>query len=213
MQDREAFFKQLNKLTKYKNNSSMPTKVKRNDTLIEEDEYSNIIMTHVLKGVSKDDTLHHTKPDPPLPRIEYSDFELSLIPRKFSYKKAMGPDLIPDAIFAGKNINDKRDMIIKNFLTNSINTYHCRSRLILLNKSKDPIPEIGDLRPRIIMGTMQKLLEISIVHHLKEKMANTSPFQFGFKSGTGTGTGEAIIRLNMKIRQLRRSIGNTVYRF
>ena len=50
---------------------------------------------------------------------------------------------------------------------------------------------------------MQKLLEISIVHHLKNKMKDTSPFQFGFKPGTGTG--EAILRLNTKIKTLASS--------
>ena len=50
---------------------------------------------------------------------------------------------------------------------------------------------------------MQKLLETSIVHHLKDKMKQTSSFQFGFKPGTGTG--EAILRLNMRIRQLRQN--------
>ena len=94
-------------------------------------------------------------------------------------------------------------------LTGPIVSTHCRSRLILLNKAKDPIPNVGDLRPITIIGTMQKLLETSIVHHLKKAMEKTSPFQFGFKPGTGTGeamlrtgTGEAILRLNIKMKEL-----------
>ena len=82
----------------------------------------------------------------------------------------MGPDLIPDAIFSGRDINIKREFLIKDFLTTSIESVHCRSRIMLLNKSKDPIPDIGDLMPISIIGTMQKILETSIVHHLKEKM-------------------------------------------
>ena len=54
------------------------------------------------------------------------------------------------------------------------------------------------------MGTMQKLLEISLVHHLKKAMADTSPFQFGFKSGTGTG--EAMMRLNNKMKELAQNL-------
>ena len=50
------------------------------------------------------------------------------------------------------------------------------------------------------MGTMQKLVEVSIVQYLKDAMKKTSPFQFGFKQGTGTG--EAILRLNIKIRDI-----------
>ena len=60
----------------------MPTKVKRNNELIEDDEFANVIMTHVTK--EKNITL--SRPDP-----QYSDFELAQIPKKFSYKKAMGP--------------------------------------------------------------------------------------------------------------------------
>ena len=66
---------------------------------------------------------------------------------------------------------------------------------MLLNKGKELIPDITDLRPITIMGTMQKLIETSIVHHLKEAMSRMSPFQFGFKPGTGTG--DAILRLNL----------------
>ena len=64
------------------------------------------------------------------------------------------------------------------------------------------------------MGTMQKLLEISLVHHLKKAMADTSPFQFGFKSGTGTG--EAMMRLNNKMKELAQNLdpsGGPFYRF
>ena len=50
------------------------------------------------------------------------------------------------------------------------------------------------------MGTMQKLIETSIVHYLKKAMEETSSFQFGFKPGTGTG--EAMMRLNIKINEL-----------
>ena len=86
------------------------------------------------------------------------------------------------------------------FLTKPIRGSHCRSRLMLLNKGKELIPDITDLRPITIMGTMQKLIETSIVHHLKEAMSRTSPFQFGFKPETGTE--DAILRLNLKIRQM-----------
>ena len=35
-------------------------------------------------------------------------------------------------------------------------------------------------------------------------MADTSPFQFGFKSGTGTG--EAMMRLNNKMKELAQNL-------
>ena len=132
----------------------------------------------------------------------YNEEELTLIHMLMSRKKAMGPDLIPDAIFSGNKADEKRDNIIRDFLVNPVNKSHCRSRLVLLNKSKDPIPDIGDLRPISIMGTMQKLVEIKIVHYLKDAMKKTSPFQFGFKQGTGAG--EAILRLKIKIKELNR---------
>ena len=100
--------------------------------------------------------------------------------------------------FSRKNKNVKR--VVKDFLTHSINVGHCRSRLLLFNKAKDQISDIEDLKTINIMGTMQKLIETSILHHLKNAMTKTFPFQFGFKPDTGTG--EAILRLNIKIRQL-----------
>ena len=89
-----------------------------------------------------------------------------------SYKKAMGPDLIPDRIFSRMNKNIKRDQLINEFLTKPIRGSHCRSRLMLLNKGKELIPDITDLRPITIMGTMQKLIETSIVH---------TPFKGGYE--------------------------------
>ena len=125
----------------------IPNKVKKNGTIIEDEDFSSVIMAHVLKGVSKDEITDQIRPCPPLPRIGYTDFDLAHIPLKMSKKKAMGPDLIPDPISAGRDSNMKREFITKDFLTHSIDTAHCRSRLMLLNKSKDPIPDIGDLRP------------------------------------------------------------------
>ena len=183
-------------LTKYKESSMLPNKIKTKDGIVEDSCFANVIAANVLKGAAEttsdlNDLIY-------LPR----DVDLTNIPKNMSKKKAMGPDLIPDAIFSGEGIDNKRDIIIKDFLKGPILSSHCRSRLILLNKAKDPVPDVGDLRPITIMGTMQKLLEISIVHHLKLAMTKTSPFQFGFKNGTGTG--EAMMRLNMRIKNCQR---------
>ena len=56
-----------------------------------------------------------------------------------------------------------------------------------INKSKAPIPDLGDLRPIVIMNTTQKILELSITDNLKYRMEDTSPNQYGFKPKSGTG--------------------------
>ena len=99
----------------------------------------------------------------------------------------MRPDLIPDAAFYGKRPDIKRDRIIEDFLSNPIKSDIYEARIIILNKSKDPTPEVTSLRPISITNTVQKLLEISIFHHLKDYIKLASPSQYGFKPNTGTG--------------------------
>ena len=188
MTGREAFFKQLKRLTRYKAGSLIPSKVKKGGEVIEDRVFAETIMMQVLKDVKKEEDVKTREVEIFMPAFDVSVMNIEQVATKMSYKKAMGPDLIPDLIFSRMNKNIKRDQLINEFLTKPIRGSHSRSRLILLNKGKELIPDITDLRPITIMGTMQKLIETSIVQHLKEAMSRTSPFQFEFKPGTGTGT-------------------------
>ena len=55
-----------------------------------------------------------------MPAFDVSVMNLEQVATKMSYKKAMGPDLIPDRIFSRMNKNTKRDQLINEFLTKPI---------------------------------------------------------------------------------------------
>ena len=129
-------------------------------------EYTETIMTQVVKDVKKED-VQTLETEVFLPMFDISVLESDQVANKISCKKAMGPD----HIFSRRNNNNmKRNLRIREFLIKSIKGSHCRSRLILLNKGKEQIPDITDLRSITIMGIMQKLIETSIVQHLKDIM-------------------------------------------
>ena len=56
-----------------------------------------------------------------------------------------------------------------------------------LNKGKELIPDITDLRPINIMGTIQQLIETNIVHHLKEAMSRCYLFNSDLTRELGQG--------------------------
>ena len=71
-----------------------------------------------------------------------------------------------------------------------------------INKSTNPIPDLGDLRPLVIMNTTQKILELSITDNLKYRMEDTSPNQYSFKPQSGTGP--AIKNLLAEINRMKK---------
>ena len=55
--------------------------------MIEDDDYSNEIMAHVLKRIRALPEIPTLPPPPPLPRIAYNDFTLAQIPIKIYIRK------------------------------------------------------------------------------------------------------------------------------
>ena len=88
IRNKDSFYKQLKKLTKYKTGSFIPEKVKKNDAVIEKSEFARTIMQHVLKGVTKDITPDVIKQRIYLSRIQYNEDDISRIPLAISKNKA-----------------------------------------------------------------------------------------------------------------------------
>ena len=145
---------------------AFPTQVADNGEVVNDQDYETNIVASTLKGATEKKTVsvpHY------LDQPNFEHMDITCIPMKLPNNKAMGPDLIPDKLFSGKEPNTNRDMIISSFLLNPIESSICESRLMTINKSSNPIPDLGDLRPIVIEHHSE---DIGIEYHGPTKVQN-----------------------------------------